>query len=425
MTTPAAARKNQYGNRIYPVPRPGSLEVEDLPAVSQILKVLSSAGLEIWKLKTVAEQFSKRPDLVMKAADPETRYDAVQEALDASKPASNTGTAVHRFTEMVDDGTLDWNLVPEPAKPWVAHYAAAREAYGWKLVDKEFTVYNHAWGYAGTSDRVLDVPGFGLVIADVKTGKAVYADQAFQLGCYAFGEGRWRPVPKAQLTESAKLEEELDENIKNGTNIPAGRRKWSEDAIKEERNKIGEVRWREYCEKGKHEPMPAGLSREVGIIIHLANDKCELVPLDLKGIGPVIEGLCGVYHWKERKDVVGSVLVPTNEYKLVIPQGGTNFVATNPVPQTPDPARQQKADSLKARIVALPQEARHQLAFNWPNGVPTFKMSSSHTDAQLETIEKVVWSIECAASGEPTEGEPAEASAVESVLAAFPGSTES
>jgi hypothetical protein len=424
VTTPAAARQNQYGNRIYPVPKPGSLEVEELPSVSQILKVLASAGLEIWKLKTVAEQFALRHDLVMLAADPDTRYDAVQQALNASKPASNTGTAVHKFTEMVDDDTLDWNLVPEVAKPWVAHYAAAKAAYGWTLIEKEFTVYNHAWGFAGTSDRVLDVPGFGRVVADVKTGRSVYGDQALQLGMYAFGEGVWRPVPKADLTESAALEAALLKNIEDGTNIPPGRRKWSKDAIDEERNKIEEIRWREYCEKGKHEPMPAGLSQEVGIIIHLANDKCELVPLDLKGVGPVIEGLCAVYHWKERKNVVGQVLKPANEYKLTIPQGGMNFV-NKPVVQTPDPARDQKVTSLKERIVALPQEARQELAFTWPSGVPTFKQSTNHTDAQLEAIEKAVWSIECSiAAPTPEGGEPAEASAVASLLSAFPGSAE-
>ena len=85
--------------------------------------MLAAPGLEIWKQKQIAEQFAKRPDLIMLAADEGTRFDAIKQALQATQSKANVGTAIHRFSELVDDGQLDWGLVPEAAKPWVENDA--------------------------------------------------------------------------------------------------------------------------------------------------------------------------------------------------------------------------------------------------------------------------------------------------------------
>ena len=421
MTAPAAARKNQWGNRVYPVPRPGTEIVEDLPAVSQLLKILAAPGLEIWKQKMIAEQFAIRPDLVMLAANPDTRWDAIKQALDAGRNASNTGTAIHHFTEQVDAGQVAWELVPAVAKPWVESYQKAKDDYGWTMVAKEFTVYNHELGYAGTSDRILDIPGYGKVIADVKTGKSVYADMAQQMACYAFGEGIWTaPLPEI-LTESIARDTELDDWIANGTNIPAGRRKWSEEAIKEAKAALAEERWREYARKGTHTPLPADLRKDVAIIVHLSENGCELVPLDLTGTYEVIAGLAHIYHWQQRKNVVGAPI--EIESAVVVQQlqetiaglqgqegsstGGraeptaseTGTSSEEPVPFEPAPEpvldTSSRRASVQARIDSLTPKAKQDLVFKWPEGIPTLKKWDGHSPEQLKAIEDVLWDVEC------------------------------
>ena len=68
MTQPRAARSNRWGERVYPIPYPGTTDVEELPSVSRLEGIIYSYALEAWKLRTVAEEMSKRPDLVILAA---------------------------------------------------------------------------------------------------------------------------------------------------------------------------------------------------------------------------------------------------------------------------------------------------------------------------------------------------------------------
>ena len=431
MTTPAASRKNRYGSRVYPVPLPGTEQVVDLPSVTHLLKVLAAPGLEIWKQKLLAEQFSLRPDLVMLAANPDTRFDAIKAALSAGQSAANQGTAVHYFTEMVDDGTLDWGLVPAPAKPWVENYVNARNKFGWTLVEKEFTVYSHKLGYAGTSDRILDVPGYGLVIADVKTSASVHADMALQLSFYAHADAIWSPPAESDLTESIAREAELEDWIANGTNIPEGRRKWSEDAVKVAKAELAELRWKEYSRKGTHRPLPAELRKDVALILHVGEKYCELVPLDLNGTLEVVTGISAINRWKERKDVVGQPVkvdpaVAVQELQQVVAglsgeapsadqKGDPDRADASPppaleVPVSAAPDIQTRRRTAQARIDALTQEGKQKLLFIWPEGVPTLKRSDDHTPAQLQAIEDALWDVECEM-------------AADKLASSFPGST--
>jgi hypothetical protein len=421
VTAPAAARQNSVGGRVYPVPVPGEDQVRDLPAVSQLLRSLAAPGLEIWKQKLIAEQFSQRPDLIMLAADPSTRYDAIKQALDGSRNAANTGTAVHRFTEMVDDGTLDWSLIPEVAKPWVEHYAQAKEDYGWEMVAKEFTVYNHEIGYAGTSDSALRIPGYGTVICDTKTGKEIYGDQALQLSFYAHGEGIWvAPAPDA-LTEYLKASRALQEDVDAGVNIPEGRRKWSADAVKIAKSHLEEAKWREYAERGTHLPMPADLRKDVGFIIHLTDKKCEVVPMDLVGTEAVIRGIANIFWWKARKDIVGQPLVARKD-PTPAPAPPAPPAEPVPVPVADEAPLATRIEAMQARITALPIEAKKDLIFRWPEGVPTFKQSRDHTEAQVQAIDTELWAVECKFAPVATRAVLEERTA--RVMEAFPGSVE-
>jgi hypothetical protein len=414
MTAPVAARTNQWGARTYPIPVPGEDQVRDLPAVSQVLRVLDAPGLNIWKQKLIAEQLALRPDLLLLASDPATRWNAIQQALDSSKSAANTGTAIHRFTELVDNDTLDWDLVPEAAKPWVSQYAEAKARYGWEMVYKEVTVFNHAMGYAGTTDGYLKIPGYGVVVADTKTGSNIYADQALQLSFYANAEGIWTSPADTELTEYLSAQAQLDEDSANGENIPEGRRKWSAEAIKVAQAEINETKWREYARKGSFSPMPADLRTDVGFILHLGPDKCELVPMNLDGAKDVIRGMCNVYWWKQRKDIVQKPLsgdvertvdslreieaslrnepAPATAEQPIIEEAKVTPIVT--LDEEPLPLSSRIA-SMRSRISALSPEAKGELVFRWPSGVPTFKQSQDHTEEQVQQIEDELWAVEC------------------------------
>lgn len=98
--------------------------------------------------------------------------------------AAERGTSIHSFTEMIDDGTLDWGYVPDEFKGPLEAYGAATE--GFTVLDTEvFVAIDEPVGdtvlrSSGSMDRVLDVPGVGVVVGDVKTGAN---EPKFGLGC--------------------------------------------------------------------------------------------------------------------------------------------------------------------------------------------------------------------------------------------------
>lgn len=93
--------------------------------------------------------------------------------------------------------------LPSSAREFAASYIERMQ--GLQIVRSEFTVYNHAVGYAGTGDRVVRFPAVldahaaafdqfdltrGCFVLDNKTGK-VSNDAAMQLAALANAEGIW------------------------------------------------------------------------------------------------------------------------------------------------------------------------------------------------------------------------------------------
>jgi len=311
VTQPAAARSDRYGNRWYTVPDENG-ELHDLVSVTRLKDLLHSGGLETWKLKTVARNMALRPDLQMLAGNDETLYKAAMEAARDERKA-NAGTAVHKLVELVEAGTLDMDFVPEASRPYVEQYVAARQRWGLRVVDQEFTVYNLTVGYAGTADMLA---GFGdrpdLFIMDVKTGADVWPETAKQLAAYANAEGIWVP-PSDEFPEVVEARAELERNIAAKTNIPPGRRKWSVDAIKVAEAEIDALHWRLLAQYPGRRPMPENLRRDVGYVIHLRPDSCELFELRLDGDQvSAFDTVCGLafeHRWQQRKDIVSKVEV--------------------------------------------------------------------------------------------------------------------
>jgi hypothetical protein len=420
VTTPAASRKNKWGQRTYPVPHPETHEIHDLPSFTGLKGLLHSGGLETWKLKNVAKQIALRTDLQCLAADDSGTYQAVQQALDMSRSSANIGTAIHRYCEYVDGGTLDWDTVPVAAKTWVKAYADAKERWGWTVVEAEVTVANLTAGYAGTADRFVDIPGFGLVCMDLKTGKDVYPETALQLGAYSSAEFIWRPPADSELPAYFAGFKQLSLDIARGENFTGWgslrAKKWSEAAKKKAYDVLDEVKWKDFAEYKGHRPMPEGLRTDLGIVALLHEDGCQLIPLKLDGSPSAIEivsSLSRIWAWNQRgKDVVGEPItketdancsdsaVPT-EPVAVVESADDQESPSSDYTGTPALSAKQQALAqpvtrgwLVTRIQSLPEPALQDLVALWPEGVPTLKASDEHTPDQLESLDGVLARVE-------------------------------
>lgn len=87
---------------------------------------------------------------------------------------ADLGTAVHEFTELLDAGTLDWAYVPEALKAPLDAYRETMQDF--TTVDTEVFVAvdedNNGKPIrgAGSLDRLIRHPEFGVCVADIKTG---------------------------------------------------------------------------------------------------------------------------------------------------------------------------------------------------------------------------------------------------------------
>lgn len=382
MTKPKASRE-ENGKRYYPIPLvgPAPRELMSLPGVSRIESVLFSYGLERWKLTTVAEQLAKQKDLaILATTDPVAAY---KQALDAGRKSANVGTSVHSLTEQYDEGILDMDLVSDAVRPWVESYAMAKEAYGWEVLHQECTVFNHALGYAGTLDRIckMTYPGEeGIFIVDIKTGRDVYRSSSAQLALYANAEGIWEPP--SSCPKSDALYKELQANIDGGTNVPTGRRGWSDAAQKAEKGKIDAVYWQEFADTGTFLPMPKGLRTDRAFLLHLfdkdpatkASRPGVLRPLRLDKELP--GALSFLYHWDNDSTILGPAL----------PVVGAETKPTNIC----------DVSLLVLRARSLLPGNRQALAKVWPADLPSLKQPERYTAELMERAEQLIAEAEAA-----------------------------
>lgn len=194
----AEPRRDRWGRYIIPDPETG--EDREWTRATTISGILSDRyNLEKWAERMVAIGLSKRSDLmslVQSIEDPDAyankkRIDKVcRDAKEAagSGQASNRGTALHSFTEMVDGGK-PVSGIPLEHRADVAAYVETMKMYGLKVLSAETIVVNPAVGVAGTFDRLVQMAGAKLpVILDVKTGKTVdfgHLEHSIQLAIYA------------------------------------------------------------------------------------------------------------------------------------------------------------------------------------------------------------------------------------------------
>lgn len=162
--------------------------------ISTLAKTLDDkTALMKWQSRQTALGLAARPDLMalVKSAKPDDKrkLDGIckdaQEAA-GSHAAANIGTALHSFTEAVDDGAEPDSFGPEYAEALTNYRTTMAEI---EVIAKELFVVVDEVQAAGTFDRLLRLPDGRLVIGDIKTGQDndYPHGAATQIATYAHG----------------------------------------------------------------------------------------------------------------------------------------------------------------------------------------------------------------------------------------------
>lgn len=185
---------------------------------STLAKVLDDkTALTKWMQRQVAIGMGKRPDLVAKASavtNDKELNSIVESAMSAaeSERAANIGTAIHAWTEQVDDG-VDITNFPAEYRDDLLAYKQTMESI--KIRAKELFVVTDEVQAAGTFDRLVQLPDGRNVVADIKTGRnePSYALGATtQIAIYSRGHvynpekgGRYKHLPSAGVDQEVGL----------------------------------------------------------------------------------------------------------------------------------------------------------------------------------------------------------------------------
>jgi hypothetical protein len=213
---PAVKEFDGYGRYILPDPTGTRKASQKYTRATTFAKSISDTyALSMWSQRMVIKGMMLREDLRAMAVGLHERTDKdklnglAEQAKDAAgnKVSANLGTAIHGFTEDVDNGK-PLEKVPEDYRAMVDAYTKALEAQGLKIlpgmIERKTAVPQY--GVAGKFDRVYLVtkaitvtlpskktavlkPG-DLVVGDVKTGRDLdygWGEISIQLTLYAHG----------------------------------------------------------------------------------------------------------------------------------------------------------------------------------------------------------------------------------------------
>jgi hypothetical protein len=172
------------------------------PGVTSIVGIVDkSKPLMTWASRLTAEAALEQLDALPGMVAKNGRQGVVRLLTDQSSwrrdEAASIGTAIHAFAERVANGD-ELGEVPDGIRARVHHYVDWFAASGWRRRLTEALVVNPTAGYGGTLDLLAYDEQGRTVLADVKTGKNVYAETRLQL--LAYGEAE-RIAPQGSLED--------------------------------------------------------------------------------------------------------------------------------------------------------------------------------------------------------------------------------
>ena len=149
---------------------------------------LPKPGLTYWAARSVAEYVCHNPDGVesLRSMGEGPMIAALKGVpWQQRDEAAAVGTEVHHLAEQVIGGKPV--EVPDHLEGHVRGYAEWLDTFDVEEVMTEFVLGNRQWSYAGTCDALLRIGG-RTILADLKTAKGVYGDNALQVAMYANAE---------------------------------------------------------------------------------------------------------------------------------------------------------------------------------------------------------------------------------------------
>lgn len=200
MTEP---KRDTWGRYIIPHPDDPGKEVHWTRATTFAESIEDQYNIKKWAMRATAVGISRRQDMVALAGALDVKEDKKQldqlcdKALTVATAdsRSNLGTALHKFTERIDGGTMDPLDVPQAHRNDLYAYLELKSKHGihtHRSYIERITVLPE-WNVAGTMDRIVKMGG-KVYIGDLKTGDSLdygMGKIAVQLALYAHGVKLW------------------------------------------------------------------------------------------------------------------------------------------------------------------------------------------------------------------------------------------
>lgn len=223
--------RDSYGRYLLPHPVTGKRQA--WTRVTTFTRTLTDEyGLNLWKERMVVKGLSQRPDLLAVASSLDVKADSKQlnriadqakEAAGASASA-NLGTAIHSFTESVDQGgSLDG--VPKAHRDDVTAYLNALANPGVTIPSGmvERITCVPEFNVAGTLDRIYSLNG-QLYLGDVKTGQDLsynWMEISIQLAMYQVGVSQFGVYDRSSKTWSDPIQG-VSDRVGIVAHVPSG-----------------------------------------------------------------------------------------------------------------------------------------------------------------------------------------------------------
>lgn len=164
------------------------------PGVTGVLKIIDKSGpLMAWASRMTAEAALDALPTLTPLLETVGRQGVIK-ALTArsgwsKNEAAAIGTVIHGYADLVARGIPLGDYVSDTVAARVALYGEWWKASGWKVRASEGMVVNPKIGYGGTLDLLAYDRDGKTVLADVKTGRAIYHEAVLQLAAY--GMATW------------------------------------------------------------------------------------------------------------------------------------------------------------------------------------------------------------------------------------------
>jgi hypothetical protein len=181
MTQPALAVQMPDGTRQYVHPVTG----EAVPSVTSVLKCITKPELEGWTARTTARYALAHWD-ELSEMDPVERLEILKTAYEEEvRPKADRGTFVHELCESWSKGTPV--KVEKSVEGYMTQFFSFLGQVNPVYIETEATMWNRAYGYAGTCDAVALIDN-QVTLLDIKSGRGVYPENGLQVSALSHCE---------------------------------------------------------------------------------------------------------------------------------------------------------------------------------------------------------------------------------------------